>query len=213
MEGSTAKTATPEKTTNISIRFDGWEVQDARPPMSEAEFFDFCLQNPDLRIEQDKNGNILIMPPVSFDSGNYESEFLGDLVNWNRQDQSGKTFSSATLFVLPNGEKRMPDAAWISSEKIEKLTSAERKTFAEIVPDFVVEIRSPSDDIQALKTKMTDSWIANGVRLAWLIDPEDKKAWIYREDGSVEEIQGLNRKLSGEGVLPDFEFDLAVLKS
>ncbi|MCB0533780.1 MAG: Uma2 family endonuclease [Lewinellaceae bacterium] len=212
MEARTAKTATPEKTTNISIRFDGWEVQDARPPMSEAEFLAFCRQNPDLRIEQDKNGNILIMPPVSFDSGNFESEMMVSLGIWNRQTETGKTFSSATLFILPNGEKRMPDAAWISLEKTTQLSAAERKSFAEIVPDFVVEIRSPSDDLQSLKTKMTDSWMANGVRLAWLLDPATKTAWIYRSNGTVEEILGFDRALSGEDVLPGFSFDLQVLK-
>ncbi len=212
MEASTAKSATPEKTTNISIRFDGWEVQDARPPMSEAEFLAFCRQNPDLRIEQDKNGNILIMPPVSFDSGNFESEMMVSLGIWNRQAETGKTFSSATLFILPNGEKRMPDAAWISKEKTIQLSAAERKSFAEIVPDFVVEIRSPSDDLQSLKAKMTDSWMANGVRLAWLLDPSTETAWVYRANGTIAEIQGFDQALSGEDVLPGFSFDLGILK-
>ncbi|MBK8969135.1 MAG: Uma2 family endonuclease [Lewinellaceae bacterium] len=212
MEARTAKTATPEKTTNISIRFDGWEVQDARPPMSEAEFQAFCQQNPDLRIEQDKNGNILIMPPVSFDSGNFESEMMVSLGIWNRQAESGKTFSSATLFILPNGEKRMPDAAWISLEKTAQLSAADRKSFAEIVPDFVVEIRNPSDDLQALKTKMTESWIANGIRLAWLLDPATETAWVYRSNGTVEEIQDFEQTLSGEDVLPGFSFELRILK-
>ena len=213
METATAKTAAPEKTTNIHIRFDGWEVQDARPPMTEAEFIKFCGQNPELRIEQDQDGNILIMPPVSFDSGNYESEMMISLGIWNRQTKLGKTFSPSTLFILPSGEKRMPDAAWIALEKVEKLTAKQRKTFARLVPDFVVEIRSPSDDLPALQKKMTDSWIANGVRLAWLLDPDSKTAWVYRADGSVEEVQGFEGALLGEELLPGFVFDLGVLKA
>lgn len=212
METATAETGAQKKTLNINFRFDDWEVRDARPPMSEEEFIAFCRQNPDLRIEQDKYGNIRIMPPVSFESGNYESEVLVSLGIWNRRSNLGKTFSPSTLFILPSGEKRMPDAAWISLEKVEQLSPEARKSFARVVPDFVIEIRSPSDDIRELKKKMTDSWIANGVQLAWLLDPETKTAWIYRADGAVEEQQGFDGALSGEGVLPGFEFDLSLLK-
>lgn len=211
MEPAPAAVA-PEEKSFVSIRFDGWEVHDARPPMTEAEFVAFCGQNPELRIEQDKNGNILIMPPVSFESGNFESEFLADLVHWNRETQLGKTFSPSTLFILPSGEKRMPDAAWIASEKVAQLTTRQRKSFARIVPDFVVEIRSPSDDLQNLKNKMADSWIANGVRLAWLFDPESQTAWLYRADGTVQEIKGFDAPLSGESVLPGFAFHPKIFK-
>lgn len=212
METAAVRTAVPEKTTNVSIRFDGWEVLDARPPMSDEEFFAFCRQNPDLRIEQDKHGNILIMAPVSFDSGNFESEVLISIGIWNRQTKLGKTFSPSTLFILPSGEKRMPDAAWIAQEKIDQMPPEERKTFAHIAPDFVVEIRSPSDNLAELQAKMSDSWIANGVRLAWLIDPADKNVWIYRADGSVEQVSGFSGKLSGETVLPGFELDLSIFE-
>lgn len=205
-----AQSGIPEQTTQVTIRFDGWELRDARPPMTDEEFITFCRQNAAFRIEQDQYGNILIMAPVSFDSGNFESEVLGDLVLWNRQTQKGKTFSPSTLFILPNGEKRMPDAAWIEQSRVDQLSSDERKSFAHIVPDFVVEIRSPSDNLDALQTKMTDSWIANDVRLAWLLDPASRTAWIYRPDGSVELVPDFTGKLSGEDVLPGFELDLGM---
>jgi Uma2 family endonuclease len=194
--------------TRMSIRFNGWEVRDTRPPYSDNEFFDLCFQNPDLRIEQDVDGNTIVMAPVSFDSGNFESEFQIDLGIWNRTYKLGKTFSSATLFILPNGEKRMPDAAWITHEKVNAMPPEERKRFAHIAPDFVVEIRSPSDDLGELQTKMRDSWIGNGVQLAWLIDPEQQTAWVYRADGTVETIEDFHQCLSGEEVLPGFELSL-----
>ena len=202
----------PAKKSNLTIRFDGWEVYDTRPAMSDEEFEAFCLQNPHLRIEQDKHGNIIIMSPVSYDSGNQESVVSGYLFIWNLQTKLGKTFSSSTMFILPDGEKRMPDAAWVPVEKHMKLSRWERKKFAALTPDFAVEVRSPSDDTENLKDKMKDIWIANGVRLAWLIDVEKESSWIFRADGSCEEIRGLDKTLSGEDVLPGFAFDLSVLK-
>ena len=183
-----------------------------RPVMGEEEFFTFCHNNPDLRIEQDKHGNIIIMSPVSYFSGHHESVVSGHLFIWNEKSKLGKTFSPSTMFVLPDGEKRMPDAAWISNEKDNKLSKRQKMTFAHIVPDFIIEVRSPSDRLLDLQEKIRSAWMANGVHLAWLIDPVDEKAWVYLSDGSVEEVIGFDKKLSGRGVLPGFEFDLSVLK-
>ena len=200
------------KQGTYTIRVDGWEIQEIRPVMTEEEFFAFCHKNPDMRIEQDKHGNIIIMSPVSYFSGNYESIVSGYLFMWNLKSKLGKTFSPSTMFVLPNGEKRMPDAAWISLEKDSQLSKRQKKTFAHIVPDFIIEVRSPSDRLSDLKAKMQDVWMANGVRLAWLIDPEEEKTHVYLTGGSMEEVQGFDKKLSGGDVLPGFEFDLSVLK-
>lgn len=171
-----------------------------------------CRENPELRIELDKNGNLLVMPPVSLGSGNHEIETGADLVIWNRQSELGMVFSSQTMFSLPDGAKRMADAAWISYEKLKHLPRHEWNTFARIVPDFVMEVRSPSDDLEELKAKMKNVWAANGVRLAWLLDPETATAWIYKTDGSEERVSGFDKKLSGEDVLPGFELPLSVLK-
>lgn len=197
----------------ISLRFNGWEIKNFRPRMTEKEFEAFCYENSELRIECDPQGNIVAEPPVSYDSSSYENEVCTDLALWNRRTKLGRTFSPSVMFTLPDGSKRMPDAAWVSREKEQKLTPRQRKSFAPIVPDFVVEVRSPSDSIASLKKKMTEVWIANGVRLAWLIDVEAEKAWIYRADGSSEEMTGFDQKLIGEDVLPGFEFDLAVFIS
>ncbi len=212
METAVLSKKAPTKNGKIHLIFEGAEVHGLRSPMSDDEFEVFCYQNPNLQIEQDKHGNIIIMSPVSYDSGNHESESLADLVFWNRKTKLGKTFSASTLFILPDGEKRMPDAAWITLEKHRNLPRWERKKFARIVPDFIVEIRSPSDSLHALKSKIKDVWIANGVRLAWLIDPIGEVSFIFRPGSEPEEVKGLDATLSGEDVLPGFEFDLSVLK-
>lgn len=199
-------------TGKVSIRFDGWEFRYALPRISDAEFEEICRKNPDLRIELDKNGNLLVMPPVSLGSGNLEIETGADLVMWNRQTGLGMVFSSQTMFSLPDGAKRMADVAWISYEKLRALPKAEWDTYAHIVPDFVIEVRSPSDALEAQQDKMKDVWIANGVRLAWLLDPTEATAWIYRADGSTDTVTGFDKVLSGEELLPGFAFAMEVLK-
>lgn len=181
--------------------------------MSEADFEQFCAQNRDLRIEREANGKVTIMAPVHFDSGFFEGEVLGELRNFVKGNKlGGRVLSPSTGFKLPDGSTKSPDASWISAEKLAALPPAERKKFAAVVPDFIIEIRSDSDKLGKLKRKMEQTWIGNGVRLGWLIDPVKQKVYIYRQDGSVDVIQGFDGKLNGEDVLPGFELDLGMLK-
>jgi Uma2 family endonuclease len=191
---------------------EGFELKPFRR-MTEEEFVEFCTENPEMRIEQDKNGKLIIMPPVDFDSGLYEEEVIGQLYNWRSQNSLGRSFSPTTGFKLPDGSTRFADGAWASAEKVDTLTPKQRKKFAPFAPDFVIEVRSSSDRIGKLKKKMTDVWLANGVRLAWLIDPIAKKSYIYRPGQPVEELAGFDRSLSGEDVCPGFELDLRKLLS
>lgn len=211
MESAAIQPTSPS-TGKVSIRFDGWEFRHALPRISDSEFEEICRKNPDLRIELDKNGNLLVMPPVSLGSGNHEIETGADLVMWNRHANLGMVFSSQTMFSLPDGAKRMADVAWISYEKLRALPKSEWDTYAHIAPDFVIEVRSPSDALEAQKDKMKDVWLINGVQLAWLLDPEAATAYIYRADGSTETVTGFDKLLSGEEVLPGFEFSMTVLK-
>lgn len=181
------------------------------PPYTEHEFMEFCAENDTLHIEQDKNGNLIIMPPVDTDGGIAESNAHGYLFVWWQHYDKGQVFSPSTGFKLPDGSTRSADGAWASDEKMAAITPKQRKRFAPLVPDFVIEIRSESDRIDKLKRKMIDTWLANGVRLAWLIDPKAKKAYIYRPGQAVEELKGFDRSLSGEGVCPGFELDLRKL--
>ncbi len=145
MEAAAIKPA-QAKNGKISLRFGDWEVRHFQSQkMTDEEFYAFCRENADLKIEQDIFGNITVMPPVSPESGNFESEVGIDVGIWNRQTQLGKTFSSSAMFTLPDGSKRMPDASWISLERYNRLSKKERQSFARIVPDFVIEVRSPSD--------------------------------------------------------------------
>lgn len=180
--------------------------------MTEAEFYRFCADNPELRIEQDHNGKLIIMPPVELNGGARENAVAAALYNWWDQHRKGLTFSPSAGFKLPDNSTRSADGSWVSEERLTAVPPAERKKFARVVPDFVVEIRSESDRIGRLKRKMSDVWIKNGVRLAWLIDPKKEIVSIYRADGSKEELAGFNRTLSGEEVCPGLELDLRRLR-
>lgn len=179
--------------------------------MNDEEFVDFCLANPELRIEQDNHGNLHIMSPVSFESGRLENSSTPTR-HWSRESGPGQTFSPSTLFILPDGEKRLPDAAWISQAKVDGLTTEERRSFARIVPDFIIELKSPSDSAIEIDLKIREIWIANGVRLARYLDPEKEIARVYYSGGDIQDYQGFDRSLSGGDVLPDFQLDLRSLK-
>jgi len=143
----------------------GYELKPPRR-LTEAEFMDFCADNNDWRIELDKNGKIILMPPLDHDGGIAESNVHGLLYMWWFSHKKGQTYSPTTGFTLPDTSVRSADGAWASDEKIAALSSEDRQKFAPLVPDFVIEVRPSSDRIGKLKKKMTDTWMANGVRLA-----------------------------------------------
>ena len=176
--------------------------------LSNEQFYQLCQINENWRLEQTAQGELLIMPPVGAISGNREAEFNADLVIWNRQTQLGKVFSSSTIFILPNGGKRSPDVAWIANERWETLTSEEQEKFAPICPDFVIELRSRTDSLTQLQEKMQE-YIDSGLRLGWLIDPQNQQVAIYRQNQPME-LVSLPTTLSGENVLPGFTLELPV---
>jgi Uma2 family endonuclease len=178
--------------------------------LTRQQFLDFAQRYPELAMERDKNGNINIMAPVKGGSGIREALLGRRIGNFCEQYMDGRTFSPSTGFSLPDGAIKSPDFAWVSGEKLENLPPETLEiSFLPLAPDFVAEIRSQSDQIARLKKKMKDVWIANGVRLGWLIDPFEEKAYVYRADGSMEAISGFHNKLSGEDVLPGFQLDLS----
>lgn len=147
------------------------------------------------------------MAPVDEERGNKEMELGADLTIWNRQTGLGKVFSSSTIFKLPLGGKRSPDAAWVELSRWHELDRENRQTFPPLAPDFVIELRSPRDELSALQEKMVE-YRNNGVRLGFLINPQDRQAEIYRLDQEVEILQ-TPETLSGEKVLPGFVLDLS----
>ncbi|MGB5714335.1 MAG: Uma2 family endonuclease [Waterburya sp.] len=176
--------------------------------LSDEQFYQLCQTNENWRLEQTAQGELLIMPPVGAISGNRESEFNADVVIWNRQTQLGKVFSSSTIFSLPNGGKRSPDVAWIANQRWSALSSEEQERFARICPDFVIELRSRTDSLTQLKEKMQE-YLDSGLRLGWLINPQNQQVEIYRQHQEVE-IVSLPTTLSGEDVLPGFILELPI---
>ena len=170
--------------------------------LTDEQFYQLCMDNPDLAIERTDQGVLIFMSPVGGDSGNYEMELGIDLGNWNRQTKLGKVFSSSTLFKLPGGGDRSPDAAWVELSRWQRLTPEERQKFPPIAPDFVLELRSRTDDLETLQEKMQE-YMNSGVQLGWLFNPQDQQVEIYRQ-GRDKEVRSLPTTLSGEHVLPGF---------
>ncbi|MFP4088826.1 MAG: Uma2 family endonuclease [Cyclobacteriaceae bacterium] len=181
-----------------------------RLKMTEDEFFAFCQENRHLRMEKTSQGNIIIMSPTGGETGRTNFKISTILGNWNEQTMLGEAFDSSTGFSLPNGATRSPDAAWVLQSRWDALSSEEKKKFPPLCPDFIIELRSGSDHLPELRSKMQE-WMENGCRLAWLLDPVEKKVVIYRHGQAPEERQGFDQQLSGEEVLPGFVLDLSRL--
>lgn len=178
--------------------------------MSDEELYAFCRSNPHLRFERDEHNQIYIMAPTGGETGNRHVQIVLEVEQWNRQHKLGKTFDSSTGFKLPDSSMRSPDAAWITNEKWNSLSDEQKERFIPFAPDFLVEVLSPTDHLDPARQKM-NKWMQNGVRLGWLIVPKQHLVFIYRYDGTVNKVQGFDNRLSGEDVLPQFEFDLSIL--
>jgi Uma2 family endonuclease len=175
--------------------------------LSDDQFFAFCQQNPDLRIEQTAEGDWIIMPPPGGETGNRNAGLTAQLYAWSSTDGTGVSFDSSTGFVLFMGAKRAPDASWVLRARLAGLTPEQRRQFLPLCPDFVVELRSPSDSLEALQEKLNE-YIAAGARLGWLIDPVERRVHVYRPGAPVEERDN-PETLSGDPELPGFTLDLA----
>jgi len=178
--------------------------------VSREVFEDICIANPELVIEREPDGTIIFISPVSFISGNRENEISADLAFYARE-YGGKALSSSTGFTLPDGSVRSPDACYVSAEQLENFTEEDLRHFAAIVPDFIVEVVSPTDKLSEAEDKMRNTWMANGVQLAWLVDVDNDRLWVYRANRSVELVSPLEGEITGEDVLPNFTFDLGLL--
>lgn len=178
--------------------------------LSEEEFNLFCQEQRELRIERNADGAIIFMAPAFSETGRINSEINRQLANWNHQTKKGWVYDSSAGFTLPNSAVRSPDASWVSNVRFEALSDADKTGFIKLCPDFVLELKSSTDSLLTLQTKMLE-YIENGARLAWLIDPEAANAYVYRSDGSQETLSGFDHVLSGESVLKGFELDLATL--
>jgi Uma2 family endonuclease len=168
-------------------------------------FEELVRLNPELRLEQTSTGEVIFMSPTGGESGYRNSLITAQLTLW-AGSFGGRVFDSSTLFQLPNGAKRSPDASWISEVRWQSLSSAERKGFPPLCPDFVVDLRSESDRLLDLQEKMVE-YVANGAQLGWLIDPLLQQVHIYLP-GRAPKVQSAPSDLSGEQILPGFTLDL-----
>jgi len=173
---------------------------------TEEQFVELVKFNPDLRWELTAQGEVIVMPPTGSQTGSFNSELTTDFVIWNRQAKAGKVFDSSTGFKLPNGAIRSPDVAWIAQAHWEQLSPEQRRQFAPICPDFVLELVSLADDLAMVQAKMQE-YLENGCRLGWLVNPETRSVTIYRPH-IPPEIVTFDVVLSGEDVLPGFTLDL-----
>jgi Uma2 family endonuclease len=175
-------------------------------PMSDEEFLAFCEANEPYQLEINEKGEILVMTPSRPKGGNLEGYVFGQLDAWAEDGSKGLAVNSNTIFRLPDSSLRMPDAALISAEKWNSLTVAEREQLPRYCPDFVVEVRSPSDRAAAVERKM-GKWMANGARLGWLIDPVRKLAIVYRPE-LASETSLRPEFLDGEGPVAGFRLKM-----
>lgn len=173
---------------------------------TDEEFYELCAKNPELRFERSAQGEVIIMAPAGSETGAQNMRISGQLWYWNEQAQMGICFDSSTGFRLPNGAIRSPDASWITQERWAALSTEQQQRFAPLCPDFVIELRSQSDELEPLQTKMRE-YVANGARLGWLIDPHNRRVELYRPEQPVEVLDEPST-VSGEPILPGFQLNL-----
>ena len=176
---------------------------------TDGEFFEFCRQNPELRVERDEDGQIYFQMPTGTKTSIRNADLVIEIGIWNRLAKRGKVTDSNGGFTLPDTSVRAPDVAWISNERWDSVPEEDKDKFSRICPDFVIKLMSDRDEKYWLPVKM-EKYLKNGVRLAWLIDPFQQQTTIYRPDEEPE-TRSFTETLSGESVLPGLEVNLSTL--
>jgi Uma2 family endonuclease len=174
--------------------------------LTAEQFYRLCGDNPELRIELTAQKEIIIMSPTGSKTGWRCGEIFRQLANWAKQNDTGLAFDSNTGFILPNGAERSPDTSWIRRERWDRLTPEQQEVFAPICPDFVIELRSPSDTLAELQAKL-EEYIANGAQLGFLIDPFDRHVYVYRPNRPAE-CMDQPESAGGDPELPRFNLQL-----
>jgi Uma2 family endonuclease len=177
--------------------------------LSDAELLELCRRNPELRIERTAEGDLIVMSPVGGESARRNARLVAALVNWADEDSTGVVYDSSGGFILPNGAMRSPDAAWVPKSRLSGLSEEQREGFLPLCPDFVIELRSPSDTLGDLRAKM-EAYVAGGAGLGWLIDPAERRVYVYRAGAEVEVLED-HRRLSASPELPGFVLDLELI--
>jgi len=174
--------------------------------LTDDQLLELCAVNRDLRIERTSEGDLVIMPPTGGETSTGNAELTWSFVSWAKADATGVVFDSSGGFRLPNGAMRAPDVAWVRRSRWEALTPEQRRHFPPLCPDFVLELRSPSDRLADVQAKM-EEYLENGAQLGWLIDPLERKVHVYRPDAPVEVLDN-PQAVSGDPLLPGFVLEL-----
>ena len=175
-------------------------------PMDDDEYYAFCMENSNLRIEREANGEIIIMPPTGGETGFRNGDLNSQLFAWSKRDGRGRAFDSNTEFFLPDGAAYAPDASWVSKARLADFTKEQKRRFLPLCPEFVVELTSPSDRLSRVMAKM-QQWISNGAALGWLIDADRRTVYVYCPGEEVEELVDIDR-LDGVGPVEGFRLEL-----
>lgn len=179
--------------------------------LTNEQFEQLSAANPEWKIELNGKGELIIMPSTGFIPGIKNAVLTARIFNWAETDGTGEVGDSSTMYILPNGAKRSPDVSWVLRERLKQFTSKELQKYAPFAPDFVIELRSPTDSLKELKEKMAE-YAENGVRLGWLIDPQKKQVHVHRAGGAIEVLDS-PQTLSGENVLVGFTLNLSEIWS
>lgn len=183
---------------------------DLKLNISHQDFEKLAAVNRDIRLERTSTGELIVNPPTGWETGKRNVSISGELYIWWRgADRPGEVFDSSTAFTLPNGAIRSPDASWVSQSKWDALTDVQQQTFASVCPDFVVELRSKSDNLKPLQEKMQE-YMDNGARLGWLINPKKRQVEVYRSHQKVKILDN-PQTVSGEDVLVGFVLQLNLI--
>ncbi len=193
----------PQDTKSLRLHLS---FEDEKRTMSHDEFWEFCQKNPRLNAELNNEGDVIIMPPTGWETSDRNAELITQLRIWAKKDGRGKVSDSNGGFILPNGAIRSPDSAWILKSRLNELAKEKLEKFLPLCPDFVVEMTSPSDSLKEAREKMLE-YIENGASLGWLIHTKTKQVFIYQPNKEVEVFEN-PKKVSGEPLLKNFEFDL-----
>ena len=177
--------------------------------LTDDDLLRLCEINEILHIERDREGNLVLAWIAGASTSVRNATLVAELEQWNRETGLGKAFLNGG-FVLPDGSMQGPKIAWIPTERLGPFSEEEQEKFLPLCPDFVIELRSPSDRLVDVRKKMHE-WMDNGCRLGWLIDPVEEKTYVYRENGENSVVESFDEALSGEGVLPGFVLELKEL--
>jgi len=179
---------------------------DSENRLSDDDYFAFCMANPDLHIERTAQGEIVIVPPAGYESDYDNVDCVSQLKVWSKRDGRGRVSGCSVQFFLPDGSAMSPNVAWLSNERFAGLTKQQRRQFPRVVPEFIVEVMSPSDRLRAAQRKM-QKWIDNGVQLGWLIDGDNRCVYVYRQGREMRQVRNVSQ-IEGEGPIEGFVLDL-----